>query len=208
MAVADVPAHPVVRRLCPQAHVLHGRMGLRDDVHRVPVLPQRLHDPLGQMGLARPREARQQQALAVQAVGHGILHPPPRRLGSDGLRLHARLPILALQPGDLLVAIDGRAVPVRHLQQPLHGRSVLLGDVLHHKTVCLDAFEVPPGYLRQRLANPRHRDVLGPHDVVVHRAIAAVGEQLRHEDVVPMHPPGRIREGLAPAAPLSIHLMI
>ena len=40
MPVADVPPHPVVRSLCPQAHVLHGRMGLRNDVHRVPVLPQ------------------------------------------------------------------------------------------------------------------------------------------------------------------------
>ena len=48
----------VVRRLSPQAHVLHGRMGLGDDVHR----------PLGQVSLARPRKARQQQALAVQAV--------------------------------------------------------------------------------------------------------------------------------------------
>ena len=35
--------------------------------------------------------------------------------------LHARLPILPPQPGHLLVAIDCRAVPVRHLQQPLHG---------------------------------------------------------------------------------------
>ena len=160
------------------------------------------------MRLARPRKARQQQALAIQAVGHGILHSPPRRLGSDGLRLHARLPILALQPGHLLVAIDGRAVPVRHLQQPLHGGPVLLGHVLHHQTIGFDAFEVPPGHLRQSLANPRHGHVLGSHDVVMNRAIAAVREQLRHEDVVPVRSPGRIREGLAPAAPLSIYLMV
>ena len=42
----------------------------------------------------------------------------------------------------------------------------------------------------------------------MNRTIAAVREQLRHEDVVPVRPPGRIREGLAPAAPLSVHLMI
>ena len=106
----------MVRRLSPEAHILHGRMGLGDDVHRVPVLPQGFDDPLGQVRLARPRKAGQQHALAVQATGHGILHSPPRRFRSDGLRLHAGLPTLALQPGLLLVAIDGRTVPVRHLQ--------------------------------------------------------------------------------------------
>ena len=58
------------------------------------------------------------------------------------------------------------------------------------------------------MANLRHGHVLGSHDVVMNRAIAAVREQLRHEDVVPVRSPGRIREGLAPAAPLPIYLMV
>ena len=164
----------MVRRLSSQAHVLHRRMGLRDDVHRVPVLPQSLDDLLGQVGFAGPRKAREKEALAVQAVAHGVLDSTPRRLRPDGLRLHARLAILALQPGDLLVAIDGRAVPMRHLQQPLHGGSILLWDVLQHQAVGLDAFEVAPGHVRQSLANPRHCDVLGPHDEVMNRPVAAV----------------------------------
>ena len=141
----------------------------------------RLYQPTGecssmtsQVALQWPlRTFRRTQWSAVAHVAHGVLHSPPRRLRSDGLRLHARLPILALQPGDLLVAIDGRAVPVRHLQQPLHGGRYFLGTsciALHHNTIGLDAFEVPPGHLRQSLADPRHCDVLGPHDVVVHWA--------------------------------------
>ena len=107
----------------------------------------------------------------------------------------------------MIIWSSERAVPVRHLQQPLHGGAILLRDVLHHQTIGLDAFEVPPGHLRQSLANP-HRDVFGPHDEVMNGPVAAVREQLRHKDVVPVGPPGRIREGLAPAAALPIHLMI
>ena len=208
MPVADVAPHPMVRRLRPQPHILHGRMGLGDDVHRVPVLPKRLHDLLGQVRLPGPRKARQQQALAVQAVAHRVLHPAPGRLRPDRLRLHAWLAVLPLQPRHLLVAIDGRAVPMGHAQQPLHSGPILLGDVLHHQAIGFDAFEVAPRHLRQGLANPRHRHVLGPHDVVMYRPVAAVGEQLRHKDVIPVGSSGRIREGLAPAATLAVHLVV
>ena len=173
MPVPHIPPHPVVRRLRSQAHILHGSMGLGDNVHRVPVVPQSLDDLLGQVGLAGPRKARQQQA-PVQTVAHRVLHSAPRRLRSDRLRFHAGLPILPPQPGHFLVAIDGRAVPVRHLQQPLHGRAVLLRDVLHHQAIGLDTLQVAPGHVRQSLPNPRHCDILGPHDEVMNRPVAAV----------------------------------
>ena len=58
----------MIRRLRPEPHILDGGVGLRDDVHGVPELPHTLHDLAGQMRLARPGIARQQQALAAQAV--------------------------------------------------------------------------------------------------------------------------------------------
>ena len=42
----------------------------------------------------------------------------------------------------------------------------------------------------------------------MYRPVAAVGEQLRHKDVIPVGSSGRIREGLAPAAALAVHLVV
>ena len=80
--------------------------------------------------------------------------------------------------------------------------------VLHHQTVGLETFEVALRHLRQGSSDPGHCRILRPHDEIVHRAVAAVGKQLGDEDVVPVHAARGIREGLAPAAALPIHLVI
>ena len=82
---------------------------------------------------------------------------------------------------------------------------MLLWHVLHHQTVGLETFEVALRHLRQGSSDPGHCRILRPHDEIVHRAVAAVGKQL---DVVPVHAARGIREGLAPAAALPIHLVI
>ena len=97
----------MVGRPRPQAYVLHGCVGFGDDVHRVPMLSEGLDDLLGQMSLAGPRKACEQQALAVQAVAHRVLHSAPRRLRSEWLRFHARPVLLRDVLHHQTIGLDG-----------------------------------------------------------------------------------------------------
>ena len=90
---------------------------------------------------------------------------------------------------------------MRQAQQPLDGGAVLLW----HGP---ETLEVALRHLRQGSSDPGHCRILRPQEENVQRAVAAVGKQLGDEDVVPVHAARGIREGLAPAATLPIHLVI
>ena len=70
---ADGPAHPVVRRLRPQPEVLHAAVRLGDQGDPLAELRELRHDLPRQVRLPRARHAGQQEAMAVEAVLHGIL---------------------------------------------------------------------------------------------------------------------------------------
>ena len=69
--------HPAVRRLRAQPEVLHGAVSLGDQHDPLAELRELRHDPLRQVRLPGARHAGEEQALPLQAVGHGILHVDP-----------------------------------------------------------------------------------------------------------------------------------
>ena len=66
VAVPDGAPHPVVGRLRLRSKVLHGGVGLRDDLHLVPFFPEGGHDLARQVGLPGARVAGHQQAPSRQ----------------------------------------------------------------------------------------------------------------------------------------------
>ena len=74
--------------------------------------PELRHDLARQVRLPGAGHARQEEALAVQAVQEGVLHaPPPRAVAGQVGRLDAGLPVLALQA----LALDETLHPL-HVQ--------------------------------------------------------------------------------------------
>ena len=69
--------HPVIGRLRLHAEVLHGGVGLRDDLHLVPFFPEGGHDLARQIGFPGARVAGQQQAPTLEAVEHRVLRDLP-----------------------------------------------------------------------------------------------------------------------------------
>ena len=89
--------HPAVRRLRAQPEVLHGAVSLGDQHDPLAELRELRHDPLRQVRLPGARHAGEEQALPLQAVGHGILHVDPGVLLRRRLGLQSRLAVLSLQ---------------------------------------------------------------------------------------------------------------
>ena len=73
--------HPAVRRLRSGAQVLHGAVGLGDELDHLPELAELRHDLARQVRLPGAGHARKEEALSVQAVQEGVLHAPPLRAG-------------------------------------------------------------------------------------------------------------------------------
>ena len=73
--VTDAPADEAVRRLRSGAQVLHGAVGLGDELDHLPELAELRHDLARQVRLPGAGHAREEEALPVQAVQEG---GPPR----------------------------------------------------------------------------------------------------------------------------------
>ena len=99
--------------------------------------------------LARARHAGQQEAVAVEAVLHGILHVAPGLLLRRRLRLQPRLLVLSLQALHLLEAILGRVVPVAPPGQRLHHMHELSRKALIDQAVGLQRHQVAGGTSRR-----------------------------------------------------------
>ena len=100
--VPDGAPRPVVGRLLLHAEVLHGGVGLRDDLDLVPFFPEGGHDLARQVGFPGARIARQQQASAFEAVEHGVFRDlPVHRAAVRTLGLDSGDPVLALEALDL-----------------------------------------------------------------------------------------------------------
>ena len=131
-----------------------------------------------QVRLARARHAGQQEAVAVEAVLHGILHVAPGLLLRRRLRLEPRLLVLSLQSLDLLEAILGRVVPVAPPGQRLHGAQELSRKALIDQAVGFQRHQVARRHLSQGAVDPRHLHVLhdeivgGPHGAVEKSSVA------------------------------------
>ena len=164
--VADAPADEAVRRLRSGAQVLHGAVGLGDELDHLPELAELRHDLARQVRLPGAGHARQKEALSVQAVQEGVLHAPPLRAvaGQVG-RLDAGLPVLALQALALLEAVHRRAVLVLPGRQLPHRGQELLGQVLEDQAVRLQGDDVARRDLAQVVADLRDGHVLLSHDV-------------------------------------------
>ena len=94
--VADAPADEAVRRLRSGAQVLHGAVGLGDELDHLPELAELRHDLARQVRLPRAGHARNKKALPVQAVQDRVLHAPPlRAIAGQVGRLDAGLPVIS-----------------------------------------------------------------------------------------------------------------
>ena len=114
----------MVGRLRLHAEVLHGGVGLRDDLDLVPFFL----DLARQVGFPGARVARQQQAFAFEAVEHGVLRDlPVHRAAIRTLGLDSGDPVLALEALDLLAPVHGRAVGVSLADQAVHEALELFG---------------------------------------------------------------------------------
>ena len=166
--VPDAPANEAVRGLRAGTQVLHGAVGLGDELDHLPELAELRHDLARQVRLPGAGHARQEEALPVQAVQEGVLHAPPLRAvaGQVG-RLDAGLPVLALQALALLEAVHRRAVLVLPGRELPHRGQELLGQVLEDQAVRLQGDDVARRDLAQVVADLRDGHVLLSHDVVV-----------------------------------------
>ena len=119
------------------------------------------------MRLARARHAGQQEAVAVEAVLHGIVHVAPGLLLRRRLRLQPRLLVLSLQSLHLLEAILGRVVPVAPPGQRLHHMHELSRKALIDQAVGLQRHQVAGRHLSHLPVDPRHLHVLRSHHEIV-----------------------------------------
>ena len=205
---ADGPAHPVVRRLRPQPEVLDAAVRLGDQGDPFAELRELRHDLPRQVRLARARHAGQQEAVAVEAVLHGILHVAPGLLLRRRLRLQPRLLVLSLQSLHLLEAILRRVVPVAPPGQRLHHMHELSRKALIDQAVGLQRHQVAGRHLSQGPVDPRHLHVLRSHHEIVGGPHGAVGEELRGVDVVVVALAPVVEEDLLVLAAPAVHLVI
>ena len=112
--------HPVVGRLRLHAEVLHGGVGLRDDLHLVPFFSEGGHDLARQIGFPGARVAGQQQAPTLDAVEHRVLCDLPGVNVAHALRLDSGDSVLPFEALDLLASVHGRAGGVFLADQPVH----------------------------------------------------------------------------------------
>ena len=208
--VPDGAPHPVVSRLRLHAEVLHGGVGLRDDLDLVPFFPEGGHDLARQVGFPGARVARQQQAFAFEAVEHGVPRDLPVRCAAiiRTLGLDSGDPVLALEALDLLAPVHGRAVGVFLADQAVHEALELFGQVLEDDAVRFNRLQVPRRHGGERVPDAADRDVLQCHHEVVHGSTAPVGQQLRHVDVVPVHPARGVQEQLPVLAAGAVELVV
>ena len=172
--VPDGAPHPVVSRLRLHAEVLHGGVGLRDDLDLVPFFPEGGHDLARQVGFPGARVARQQQAFAFEAVEHGVPRDLPVRRAAiiRTLGLDSGDPVLALEALDLLAPVHGRAVGVFLADQAVHEALELFGQVLEDDAVRFNRLQVPRRHGGERVPDAADRDVLrGHHEVVPGRQL-------------------------------------
>ena len=167
--VPDGAPRPVVGRLRLHAEVLHGGVGLRDDLDLVPFFPEGGHDLARQVGFPGARIARQQQASAFEAVEHGVFRDlPVHRAAVRTLGLDWGDPVLALEALDLLAPIHGRAVGMPFADQAVHEALELFGQVLEDDAVRLHGLQVPRRHGGKCIPDAADRDVLRGHHEVVH----------------------------------------
>ena len=205
---ADGLPHPVVRRLRPQPEVLDAAVRLGDQGDPFAELRELRHDLPRQVRLARARHAGQQEAVAVEAVLHGILHVAPGLLLRRRLRLQPRLLVLSLQSLHLLEAILGRVVPVAPPGQRLHHMHELSRKALIDQAVGLHRHQVARRHLSQGPVDPRHLHVLRSHHEIVGGPHGAVGEELRGVDVVVVALAPVVEEHLLVLAAPAVHLVV
>ena len=138
-SMLQYPFRTVLRalgRLRLHAEVLHGGVGLRDDLDLVPFFPEGGHDLARQVGFPGARIARQQQASAFEAVEHGVFRDlPVHRAAVRTLGLDSGDPVLALEALDLLAPMHGRAVGMPFADQAVHEALELFGQVLEDDAV-------------------------------------------------------------------------
>ena len=207
--VPDGAPRPVVGRLRLHAEVLHGGVGLRDDLDLVPFFPEGGHDLARQVGFPGARIARQQQASAFEAVEHGVFRDlPVHRAAVRTLGLDSGDPVLALEALDLLAPIHGRAVGMPFADQAVHEALELFGQLLEDDAVRLHGLQVPRRHGGQCIPDAADRDVLRGHHEVVHGPTAPVGQQLGHVDVVPVHPARGVQEQLPVLAAGAVELVV
>ena len=204
--VPDGAPCPVVGRLRLHAEVLHGGVGLRDDLDLVPFFPEGGHDLARQVGFPGARVARQQQAFAFEAVEHGVPRDLPVRRAAiiRTLGLDSGDPVLALEALDLLAPVHGRAVGVFLADQAVHKALELFGQ----DAVRFNRLQVPRRHGGERVPDAADRDVLRGHHEVVHGPTAPVGQQLGHVDVVPVHPARGVQEQLPVLAAGAVELVV
>ena len=157
--VPDGAPCPVVGRLRLRAEVLHGGVGLRDDLDVVPFFPEGGHDLARQVGFPRARVARQQKAFALEAVEHGVFRDLPVRRAAiiRTLGLDSGDPVLALEALDLLAPVHGRAVGMLFGDQAVHEALELFGQVLEDDAVRFHGFQVPRRHGGQCVPDARDR---------------------------------------------------
>ena len=198
----------MVGRLRLHSKVLHGGVGLRDDLHLVPFFPEGGHDLACQVGLPGARVAGQQQAPALEAVEHRVLRDLPGVNVAHALRLDSGDPILAFEALDLLASVHGRAVGVPFPHQAIHEALELFGQVLEDDAVRFDGLQVPRRHGCECIPDSGDGDVLRGHHEVVHRPAAPVGQQLGHVDVIPVHPTRGVQKQLPVLAPGAVELVV
>ena len=202
--VPDAAPHPVVGRLRLRAAVLHGGVGLRDDLDPEPLLPEAGHDLAGQVSLAGAGVAGQQQALALEAGSSASFQLDGLLTGSASMHGFRYWPSRALTSSHRYTGVPSVLLADEAVQQGL----VFLGQVLEDHAVGFDGLEVLGRHRRQGVPDPGDRDVLRGHDEVVNRPAALVGQQLRDVDVVPVHPPCGVHKELPVLAPGAVVLVV
>ena len=200
--------HPVVGRLRLHAEVLHGGVGLRDDLHLVPFFPEGGHDLARQIGFPGARVAGQQQAPTLEAVEHRVLCDLPGVNVAHALRLDSGDSVLAFEALDLLASVHGRAVGVFLADQSVHEALELFGQVLEDDAVRFDGLQVPRRHGCECIPYSGDGDVLRGHHEVVHGPAAPIGQQLGHVDVIPVHPTHGVQEQLPVLAPGAVELVV
>ena len=200
--------HPVVGRLRLHAEVLHGGVGLRDDLHLVPFFSEGGHDLARQIGFPGARVAGQQQAPTLEAVEHRVLCDLPGVNVAHALRLDSGDSVLPFEALDLLASVHGRAGGVFLADQPVHEALELFGQVLEDDAVRFDGLQVPRRHGCECIPYSGDGDVLRGHHEVVHGPAAPIGQQLGHVDVIPVHPTRGVQEQLPVLAPGAVELVV
>ena len=200
--------HPVVGRLRLHAEVLHGGVGLRDDLHLVPFFSEGGHDLARQIGFPGARVAGQQQAPTLEAVEHRVLCDLPGVNVAHALRLDSGDSVLPFEALDLLASVHGRAGGVFLADQPVHEALELFGQVLEDDAVRFDGLQVPRRHGCECIPYSGDGDVLRGHHEVVRGPAAPIGQQLGHVDVIPVHPTRGVQEQLPVLAPGAVELVV